>query len=43
MDENKKTYQKPNLQKLGHIAQVTQKTGPNGDTNRSMKSGAGQG
>ena len=41
MDNKKKVYQKPTLQKLGHIAQVTQKSGTHNDGLRTPKTSSG--
>jgi hypothetical protein len=42
-EKPKKTYQKPTIQQIGHMALVTKKTGPNLDQQRAMKSGKGGG
>ena len=42
-NENKAQYIKPIVKCLGNMSNVTRKTGPNADANRTMKSGGGMG
>jgi len=38
-----KVYKKPEFKRLGTMSQVTQKSGPTDDLNRTMKPGGGRG